>query len=325
MSTATQYGPAPAKPPPPPPTSTAAPVVATPVVAAVVASSPPPPPPPAPTTSQAPVASAAPVSSGSGVGVAYNPYNADGTCKSQPDVANDIGRIHAAGYREVRIYGVDCNGVDFVYPAVKANAMTLIVGVFDIYNVAGEVASIVASVKGDWSAITACLVGNEKVNTGTDVGTVLGAVGQAKALLRNAGFGGYVATADTLVATIAHPALCTQTDGTPCYVNDHPFFNPNVAPSGAGASLLTDLGNLRAVLANPSQRIIISETGWPTCGGANGAAVPSPANQAAALASIKAAFAGNPGDIYLLTPMSSAWKNDFPGSFGAEKCWGFMS
>ena len=41
---------------------------------------------------------------------------------------------------------------------------------------------------------------------------------------------------------------------------------------------------VRARLADPAQRIVVAETGWPHRGDTNGACVPSLANQAAALA-----------------------------------------
>ena len=58
------------------------------------------------------------------------------------------------------------------------------------------------------------------------------------------------------------------------------------------------------------------ETGWPTQGDSNGSCVPSPENQAAALASIKSAMGS---DVCYFTAFDDNWKTDTPATFNAEK------
>lgn len=274
-----------------------------------------------------PVTNSAVVSSGSapasnGFGLSYNPYNKDGTCKTAAQVLVDFNGFGGA-FATVRTYGVDCNTVPNVLAAAKAHGMKLFQGIFDINAIESAVQTIVAAVGGDWSSIHTISVGNELVNSGqATAATVVAAVVKTRSLLRAAGYTGPVVTCDTLVATISHPSLCDNSDY--CAVNSHPFFDPNTAASQAGTFLTTQLGNLKNVLANKAQSIVITETGWPSQGNANGAAVPSPANQATAIAAIKSAFASNPAGLVLFNPYNMHWKTSNVNQFNAEQWWGFL-
>jgi exo-beta-1,3-glucanase (GH17 family) len=62
--------------------------------------------------------------------VAYSPYNADGSCKSQAAVNQDFEGL--SGYSMVRLYGVDCNQTATVLAAAKAKNMKVMAGVFDV-------------------------------------------------------------------------------------------------------------------------------------------------------------------------------------------------
>ncbi|RMY24767.1 hypothetical protein D0865_16374, partial [Hortaea werneckii] len=62
----------------------------------------------------------------------------------------------------------------------------------------------------------------------------------------------------------------------------------------------------------------ITESGWPTQGESNGAAVPGTANQRAAIDSLKSAFSGN---LILFTAYNDMWKSNNAGTYGAEQFW----
>jgi len=85
-----------------------------------------------------------------------------------------------------------------------------------------------------------------------------------------------------------------------------------------------DLWERTKVLADKNQKIVITETGWPSRGTANGAAVPSPENQATAVGSLKSAFAGNPENVILFTAFNDMWKTAAAATFNAEQFWGIM-
>jgi exo-beta-1,3-glucanase (GH17 family) len=290
-----------------------APASTTPVV--VVAA-----PSPVATSVAAPVQTTAASSSSSGYGISYSPYNADTTCKSQTQVSLDFGAF-AGGYSLVRLYGTDCNQVATALTAARAAdpQYSLFVGIFDLSDVSGEVQIIIDAAAGNWANIEVVTIGNELVNDGTaSPAAVLAAVASAKAQLEAAGYNGPVGTVDTLVATKANPQLCTGF--AKCYVNCHPFFDGNTVAEDAGTFLQTSISQLQAVLADSSQEIVITETGWPWKGGNNGVAVPSVTNQNSAIAAITLAFESNRAGVIILSAFNDLWKA--PGSLGVEQFWG---
>jgi exo-beta-1,3-glucanase (GH17 family) len=249
---------------------------------------------------------------------------ANGDCKSAQQVATDFNGIaDIQQYSMVRIYGTDCNQVATVLPAAKAHSLKLFAGIFDLNTLDSEIATIVAAANGDWSSFDTISIGNEIVNSGiAPASTVVAAIGSARSQLRAAGFTGSVVTVDTLVASRANPSLCDASDY--CAVNCHPFFDGGVAAAGSGEFLTTQMGTLVDVLANKDQRVLITETGWPWQGSANGMAVPSVADQAAALSSIKGSFASNPQNVILFTSFNDLWKTNSAPTFFADQFWGFL-
>ncbi|KAI0394465.1 glycoside hydrolase superfamily [Xylariaceae sp. FL0594] len=336
--------------PPPPPAPPAAPAVPPSAVAA-----PPPPAPPAPPTPQAPPpvtpqpvpalatttlpASSesttvsvtvpipdvslqpAPVAAASGLhGVTYSPYRGDGQCKTADEVDRDFS-LFAKDYGVVRIYGVDCDQVATVSKAARKYGNKLLVGIFDIHVIDSAVATMAAGLDHDWSVVDTVSVGNELVNNGgATVDQSLGALAEARASLRAAGYQGPVVIVDTFVAVLAHPELCDQSDY--CAVNIHPFFDGNTGPTEAGSFVSSIVQDIRKKLSDPSKRIVVTETGWPWQGTANGAAVPGLDHQATALSSIRSAFSSNVGDVFLFTAFNDLWKKPDPGTFMAEQFWG---
>lgn len=135
-------------------------------------------------------------------------------------------------------------------------------GIFDISDLPTQVATIVKAANGDWSNFDTISVGNELVNSGTaSASTVVAAIGTVRGLLKTAGYTGNVVTVDTLVASRANPSLCDASDY--CAVNCHPFFDGNVVAADSGNFLTTQLPTLKDKLSNKSQKIVVTETGWP--------------------------------------------------------------
>lgn len=281
----------------------------------------------APSTSStqvaAPSSSPARAASPNGYGIAYSPYNMDGTCKTAAQVLADFASLGEYGL--VRTYGTDCDTVASVYAACKATGKKLFAGIFSLSGLNDEVSTLIAGVNGDWSAMYTISIGNELVNSGqASAAEVMAAVSTARALLRTAGYGGSVVTVDTLAATIrpGNSILCDESDY--CAVNAHPFFDTTATAANAGEWLTINLNTLKGVLANPSQKIVITETGWPSAGGANGAAIPSPGNQAAAISSIKSTFASNSAVVIFLSAFNRQWLKGDTGEFGQEYWFGIL-
>lgn len=266
-------------------------------------------------TSSSDAASSSSASS-AGYGISYTPYNSDGTCKTQADVTQDFESI--AEYSIVRIYGTDCNQVSTVLTAAAAKDIMLFAGVYDITEVTSEIQTIISAANGDWSNIDTISIGNEGVNDGTyTVDAVVAAIGTARTLLSAAGYTGNVVTVDTFVAIIANPALCLASDYAAA--NCHAFFDSTTTAENAGAYVLSMAEAVS--LACGKMNTVITESGWPWQGDANGDAVPSVANQATALASLKSTFSSN---IILFTAYNDYWKTNNAGTFDAEQYWGFL-
>ncbi|KAI7779133.1 hypothetical protein LA080_001295 [Diaporthe eres] len=279
--------------------------------------------PAAPTDGAPPQGPGSPVNNatGSGLfGVAYAPYNADGGCKSATQIMQDFGVIGKT-YGFVRVYGMDCNQIPNVYAAAKANNLKVFFGIFSLDNLGDQVATLVQGIQKDWSIVDTVSIGNELVNNGqASPQQILDALKSGKALLQQSGWTGPVVTVDTFVAVLAHPELCKASDYCAC--NIHPFFDPNTAPGQAGVFVANQVQNIRNKLGDPSARVRVTESGWPWQGSANGQAVPGVDQQAAAISSIRAAFASNPQDMVLFSAFNDLWKKADPPTFYAEQYWG---
>jgi len=216
----------------------------------------------------------------------------------------------------VRMYGVDCNQLNTVGSAAIAKGMKIFAGVYDITQVNSAIAQIIAFANGNWQHFDTVSVGNELINSGqASVSSVVAAVNTARSLLRAAGYNGPVVTVDTWNAMIANPALCQASDYAAA--NAHAFFTSSVTASNAGPYVVGCAQAVSQACGGMNTRI--TESGWPSSGNANGAAVPGQANQAAAISSLKSSFSSN---LILFTAYNDLWKQDNAGTFGAEKFWG---
>ncbi len=264
---------------------------------------------------------------GSGLpGVTYSPYNSDGTCKSAGQVLSDFQQLSGM-YGLIRVYGTDCDQVNSVMAAAGSINVQMMLGIFNLDDLDTQVSQLVQGVNnnGGWARVAAVSVGNELVNNGQATpAQVVGAVTSARQSLRAAGYQGPVVTVDTFVAVQKNPSLCDNSDF--CAMNIHPFFDANTDASSAGDFVTRQVANTRQVLANPNQRIVVTESGWPWQGSANGAAVPGKDNQATAVDSIRSTYGSlNPSDLILFTAFNDLWKTAAPGTFYAEQYWGMVS
>ncbi|KJX95194.1 cell wall glucanase like protein [Zymoseptoria brevis] len=248
-----------------------------------------------------------------GLGLTYTPYTSDGGCKSAEQVMADFEKWD--GYGLYRIYGVDCNQVCNVIAAVKAKKAKIMLGVFNIANVETEVQTIISEVNGDWSMVDTVSVGNELVNQGTAVEAVLAALDTARSLLTAAGFTGAIVTVDTFNAVIANPQLCEASDYAA--INCHAYFDATGTADKAGDFVAMQAQRVKEACGG--KRVVVTESGWPYQGDANGNAVASVANQAIALASIKSKFTT---DITLFSSLSDHWKKNTAATFNCEQYWG---
>lgn len=249
-----------------------------------------------------------------GYGLAYSPYNADGSCKNQDQVHADFGAF--SGYGFIRSYGVDCDQVNTMLNAALAKGMTMVAGIYDIADVASETQTLIDAAKNNWNSIDTVVVGNEAVTNGmAAVDQVVSAVDQARSMLQAAGYNGKVVTVDTSAQIIDNPQLCQVSDFAAA--NCHAFFNADLTADQAG-SYVKDQAQRVSNACNGKQTMI-TESGWPTAGDTNGMAVPSEQNQRIAIESLRSAFSDN---LILFSAFNDAWKQNNPSTFNAEQFWG---
>ena len=148
-------------------------------------------------------------------------------------------------------------------------------------------------------------IGNEVADTPTNI---MRKVWDVRGYLNNViGYKGPISTVHTWVEVMNNPVLC---DADRVTVNAHAFYDGNVKAAGAGNFINTVvLPNIRRVCAPyPAvKNILITESGWPSRGANFGAAVPSLANEQAALSSLNCVSKSN--KIFAFEADDSTWKN----------------
>lgn len=189
--------------------------------------------------------SAAPSSSGStskltpGGGlfaITYSPYDHSGGCKTASAVSADIADIASKGFKNVRIYSTDCDGLQNVGSACEAHGLGIILGIF---IKAGGVSTADEQVKDilswkKWNLVVLLVVGNESVFNGFCSAEDLAAyIVKVKGQLQGGGYTGPVTTTETLNIIQANGnTLCSVMDVVG--VNAQCFFDGGVTPDKAG-------------------------------------------------------------------------------------------
>lgn len=235
-------------------------------------------------------------------------------CKDPGTITTEFSFLKSQGYGMIRIYDIGCPVGDFT-AAASQNGLKLMVGINAIANLQGDLGKLIDMVGSDWSAVDTVYIGNELVNTGAaSASQVAGAVSTAKGTLSGAGYTGSVITVDTFNVMMNDPTICSTSDY--CGANAHAFFDPNTSADKAGAFVLNAYNKVAA--ANGGKTVVITESGWPYQGSANGQAVPSVQNQQAAIQSIQGA--GIPGSVFLFQAYDAGYKS--PGPLGVEQFFG---
>ncbi|CAI4048985.1 hypothetical protein SKDZ_13G4320 [Saccharomyces kudriavzevii ZP591] len=257
------------------------------------------------------------ISASGAKGITYSPYNDDGSCKSTAQVSSDLKQL--TGFDNIRLYGVDCSQVENVLQG-KTSSQKLFLGIYYVEKIQDAVDTIKSAVEsyGSWSDITTISVGNELVNDGSATATQVGEyVSTARSALTSAGYTGSVVSVDTFIAVINNPDLCDHSDYMA--VNAHAYFDQNTAAENAGPWVLEQIQRVYTACGGKKE-VVVTETGWPSKGDTYGEAIPSKANQEAAISSIKNSCGSS---AYLFTAFNDLWKAD--GQYDVEKYWGILS
>ncbi|RLM00687.1 hypothetical protein CFD26_104491 [Aspergillus turcosus] len=273
-----------------------------------------------PSTSSAPSSAPAPtgVSAVAGqMGMTYTPYTNQGDCKDKSSVLSEVADLASKGFTHVRVYGTDCNSLQYIGEAAQNSGLHMIIGVFitdtGVSGAQDQVTEI--SKWAQWDLVTLIVVGNEAIQNGyTDAASLAGFISSAKSSFQQAGYTGPVTTTEPINIWQAYGStLCGACDITGA--NIHPFFNPDVTADQAGKFVAQEIKVLEGIC--PGKDVINLETGWPHAGKANGKAVPGVAEQATAIKAI-AQEAGSKSVFF--SYYDDLWKQ--PGEFDVEQYWG---
>lgn len=260
------------------------------------------------------------VNNGDKWGMTYTPYTKDGQCKTADQVDADIAKIKSFGFTTVRLYATDCDGLKNVGASTKKYEMKIIVGVFidkkGLQASWDQVDEIAAWGKtGGWDNVVMVVVGNEAIFNGYCSGPELADyVTKVKSYLAENGYTGWCTTTEPVyIIEQNKDCLCGVMDVAAA--NVQPFFTSSISASTAGDFVLSQLAQVEA--ACPGKDAYNLECGWPSAGSSNGAAVPSKADQKAAIYDI-IAKAGKKTVVFSYE--DDEWKDG--GEFGVEKSWG---
>jgi len=252
-------------------------------------------------------------------GLTYSPYTASGGCKDAGTVAADLAIIAQKGFSTVRVYSTDCSTLENIGGSARANGLKLILGVWisstGISGAQGQVTDIVNW--GQWDLVQLIVVGNEAVFNGyASAGALADFISSSAWAFKNAGYTGAVTTTEPLSIwqdSGNAGSFCSVVDVVGA--NLYAFFNADVTADKAGSFIQSEIDILTGICSGKA--VYVLESGWPHAGNCNGAACPSPENQATALKGIQATAGAQ---VVFLSYEDEPWK--VPGQFDVEQFWG---
>jgi exo-beta-1,3-glucanase (GH17 family) len=260
------------------------------------------------------------------LGITWDVYSNAANCKTADEIASEFSSMK--DYKVIRIYGMDCNQIPLAIQNALKNGQKLMGGAYLDTSGGGEdLSQVIQAYKsaidqyagGSWDVIQLFAVENERVNERRmSSSQVVDAIGRGRTQLRSFGYNGPVGAVETAPATLDNPAICGASDVV--MVNIHAFFDRNTQPQDAGRFVKSQVDCVRAACSN--KRLVVTESGWPRQGNANGAAVPSPENQRIAIDSLRATFNS---DLFFFSAFDSGWKADSASTFNAERYWGVLN
>lgn len=124
-----------------------------------------------------------------------------------------------------------------------------------------------------------------------------------------------VTTADVYGELLAHPAIVAGVDVV--LANYFPYWEGSAVDRAMAA---LHGAHQRVVAAAAGKQVMVSETGWPSCGNTIGAAVPSPANASFYFLNFVSWARANNVEYMYFEAFDESWKSAHEGPQGA--CWG---
>ena len=235
-------------------------------------------------------------------------------------MATDVAAIAALGFTTIRIYSTDCSGLANIGGAAQSHGLKLILGVFiDASGISAAQPQVTEIVSwGQWDSVEMIVVGNEALfNNYCSVSDLTDFISSSAWAFKNAGYTGPVTTTEELSTLQSEGSqLCGVIDAVAA--NVHAYFNAQTTADQAGTFVAAELAILEGIC--PGKPVYITESGWPTAGDANGAAIPGVAEQKTALLAIQQTCGSQ---VVFFSFEDDSWKD--PGPLAVEKHWGCAS
>ena len=270
------------------------------------------------------------------IGVNYGPFHRAGQSPDLPldltarQIVADLGAISAAGFRHVRTFGLD-NGLNQIVPLGHRRfpLLRFFLGVYvcglnhdDGANSHSTRAQMDEAIRlaNSFDTVEGIVVGNECLagepeacrqpvsieQLIADLDYVRrGLNGPARSRVR-------VTTAMSMLAAVKDYETQGRRVIEHCdvaMVNIYPFFDRVAVADAAGTVFPGALQHVRRLYAHTGKRLIVGETGWPSAGPANGAAVPGGENQAHYLRGVSRYATSNGLSLFLFEMFDEPWKS----------------
>ena len=255
------------------------------------------------------------------VALTYSPYTDDFGCKSIDEMLNDLTIIKNKGVYQIRVYGTRCGTINTILPLAAKLGIKVNQGLWigpegtDSIDEPTEELLAYGSTYG-WDVFEYITIGNEAIYAGyCTPEELIDKIHSITAQLRAAGYEGQITTSEPPSSYISHPELCSDSVIDFVGVNAHSYFDPWSTPETAGSFMLSQVEVTRKVCG--TDKITITETGFPYKGDTNGGNVPSRDNQVIALQNI---FDVMNNQVTVLSWKDDMWKD--PGPYGIEQYFG---
>ncbi|KAG6828058.1 hypothetical protein H0H92_009487 [Tricholoma furcatifolium] len=242
------------------------------------------------------------------------------TCRTAAQWNTLATNAKNSGFKSIHIEGFDCNALDLASSAAAAAGIQVLAG---IYASGGTIAASTTQINNDVQTFRAAYakygaqryvglaVGNEVQDSPANI---MAKVDDVRGYLQSVGVTTPVSTTHVWVTIRDNPILCSADF---VGANAHAFYDGSVTSAQAG-TFLTSTVIPALQNACPGKKLYITETGWPSRGGANGAAVASLGDEANALSKLNCAARDEPSvSVYAFEYDDQVWKgNDNERSFG---------
>ncbi|KAF8167589.1 glycoside hydrolase superfamily [Crassisporium funariophilum] len=233
-------------------------------------------------------------------------------CRTQAQWNKVATDAKTNGFKSIRLVGFDCDALHRASRAAVASGLKIMAGIYIPGSVASartqvdtEVQVFVAAYRqfgaGVYDGLT---IGNEVNDSAANI---MAKVYSVRGYLRSLGISTPVSTVHTWVRIRDEPALCGADFVA---ANAHAFFDPN-QPSGKAGDVVFQYAIPALKSRCPGKKVVITESGWPSAGNRNGAAIASWSDERNALLNLNCACTTDRSvQVYAFEIDDQVWKHN---------------